>query len=375
MSDQEDFDQALTPSQEHSIAFVVILIFGAMYLFFMKGCQPIASSINEAFLTPPAVQMTNEKSRDRPLSNQKMAGDDRTQSNLDDVRENKAAALLAQQTVEEVAENPSSAQAIAASQILPGDNEFVQRDQASDVSKIKAEAASLAAAAEAQKRADKERFEAKQAALQAGKAALLIPAKPLETVSTSPQTTTSNAAQTSPSNTTPASQNATNTTATATTNQDRPFDLNAQLARVDFTLPDGRSIQIPKQGFESRFKQSILKGADGQPIVFDRVYFYPGSDLLNPESSNQILGVAGIMNTYKDISIKLRGHTDSTGQASNNLTLSFKRSLNLKKQLVGLGVDTNRIQVEGLGSSEPISDNGSEKGRNKNRRIDLTIIR
>jgi len=151
--------------------------------------------------------------------------------------------------------------------------------------------------------------------------------------------------------------------------------MSDELARVNFNLPDGRTIQIPEQGFESQFKRSILQDDAKQTLVLDRVSFLPGSDLLNPESSNQILGVAGILNTYKDIKIKLRGHTDSTGPSEDNLTLSFKRSLNLKKQLVGLGINTQRIQVEGLGASEPISDNSSEKGRNKNRRIDLTIIR
>lgn len=227
------------------------------------------------------------------------------------------------------------------------------------------EAANLAAATAAQKAADEKRFNAKQVELTTGTAELVIPPKPNATgialnperIKTTPNPVISQtiAAQKSP--------------------QARAFDISDELARVNFKLPDGRTIQIPKQGFESQFKQSILQDSLSQPIVFDRVYFYPGSDMLNPESSNQILGVASILNTYKDIKIKLRGHTDSTGPSDDNLTLSFKRSLNLKKQLVGLGINTQRIQVEGLGSSEPISDNGSEKGRNKNRRIDLTIIR
>ena len=55
--------------------------------------------------------------------------------------------------------------------------------QARDTAKIKAEAASLAAATAAQKLADEKRFQAKQAELKAGKAELVIPAKPTDTAS------------------------------------------------------------------------------------------------------------------------------------------------------------------------------------------------
>ena len=365
MSDQDDFDQDLTPSQEHTIAFAVILLFGAMYLFFMKGCQPIASSIGEAFGPPQTVQLSQEQNNAQRLNNRQSptgdsAADENQQASASDSDQSKnkqdgvAAESSKPESAQKIASVDPDAKAAADAEKLALDEKARADAQAIDAAKIKAEAASLAAATAAQKLADEKRFQAKQAELKAGKAELAIPAKPVDTATAQPQTEPEPKAQQ------PAAQ---------------PFDMDAELARVDFTLPDGRSIQIPQQGFEGNFKQSILQGGSDQPIVFDRITFFSGSDLLNPESSNQILGVAGIMNTYKDVNIKLRGHTDSSGPSEDNLTLSFKRSQNLKNQLVGLGIDEKRISVEGLGSSEPISDNSSEKGRNKNRRIDLTIIR
>ena len=376
MSDQEDFDQDLTPSQEHTIAFAVILFFGAMYLFFMKGCQPIASSIGQAFGPPQTAQVSPvPDSAVPPTGRQKLelAGDANKQQA--DASDNEhSLAREASTSAEAESDKAENAQQIASTDSeentsldqAAAEEKARAEAQARDAAKIKSEAASLAAATAAQKLADEKRFQAKQSELKAGEAELAIPAKPVETKE----------AQAKPEPE-PESQNET-ATSQVLTNEEvaaEPFNMQDELARTDFTLPDGRGIQIPKQGFESDFKRSILQGDSGQPIVFDRITFFPGSDLLNPESSNQILGVAGIMNTYKDVNIKLRGHTDSSGPAEENLTLSFKRSQNLKNQLVGLGIDEKRISVEGLGASEPISDNSSEKGRNKNRRIDLTIIR
>ena len=352
MSDQEDFDQEITPFQEHTIAFVVILIFGAMYLFFMKGCQPTASLITQT-INPQTAQVSPDQNQSQRLSNQGVIADVEQQ---DDSQRLANSAEVSDSTaeVEAATDNEPSTTQLQQATV---DDSAEAISEADNAERIKAEAANLAAATAAQKLADEKRFQQKQAELKAGTAELVIPKK-ASTQAVAKADTESSATE-SPAESEPA----------------KSLNMTDELARVNFTLPDGRGVQIPKNGFEDQFKRSILQENEVQTIVFDRVTFFSGSDLLNPESSNQILGVAAIMNTYKDIGIKLRGHTDSAGAAANNLTLSFKRSKNLRDQLVGLGIDTKRIQVEGLGSTEPVSDNSSEKGRNQNRRIDLTIIR
>ena len=372
MSDQEDFDRELTPSQEHTIAFAVILLFGAMYLFFMKGCQPIASSIGQAFGPHQTSQVITSQGHIGPLvaEHRALANEGTVERERLKTDGKVGAERQAQSDLGEDSPKPQAVVSSEAADVeISSPNAQARVDKARDADNIKAQAASLAAATAAQKLADEERLQAKQAVAKAKNGELAIPEKPLETTSAVPQQTAAAQAKSQVKKET--------VVQTPKEQQNKPFDKNAELARVDFVLPDGRSVQIPQQGFENSFKKSILegRGSNDEAIVFDRVYFYSGSDLLNPDSSNQILGVAGIMNTYKDIHVKLRGHTDSTGQAENNLTLSFNRSRNLKKQLVGLGIEANRIQVEGLGATEPVSDNQSEKGRNKNRRIDLTIIR
>jgi outer membrane protein OmpA-like peptidoglycan-associated protein len=365
MSDQDDFDQTLTPSQEYSIAFLVILLFGAMYWFFTQGSQP----------SPSMVVQSPEASQSSYLSSNYSQTSGNEEISLEENKPSLKSTVAEGDLDEDTSQNAKNKNNSDTASV-DNDSPSIEKDSSVeqdaqlqqtatvDSSKLKEEAAALAAATSAQQIADEARFNAKQLELKQGVAELAIPPKPND--ATQEKQPKLAAADILPKQ---AASSPAESTAT------KAFVMSDELARVDFKLPDGRTIQIPKQGFESQFKQSILQDDARQTLVFDRVSFFPGSDLLNPESSNQILGVAGILNTYKDIIIKLRGHTDSTGPSEENLTLSFKRSLNLKKQLVGLGINTQRIQVEGLGSSEPISDNGSEQGRNKNRRIDLTIIR
>ena len=140
-----------------------------------------------------------------------------------------------------------------------------------------------------------------------------------------------------------------------------------------FKLPDGKEITIAKDGFENNFKQAIIEGIIGKPIIFDRVYFDSGSSTLKQQSNEQISATAALLNTYKDINIAIRGHSDNKGSSQKNSLLSLLRSRSMKKALTDLDIDTKRIQIEGVGDQEPIATNKTKRGRRDNRRIDLII--
>jgi outer membrane protein OmpA-like peptidoglycan-associated protein len=69
--------------------------------------------------------------------------------------------------------------------------------------------------------------------------------------------------------------------------------------------------------------------------------------------------------------LSIIGHTDSTGEAEENLRLSYKRAEAVKTQLVKRGIAAELIRVEGKGDTKQIGDNATEKGRAMNRRIEL----
>jgi len=143
--------------------------------------------------------------------------------------------------------------------------------------------------------------------------------------------------------------------------------------RFSFSLANGKVVQIAPNSFEDKLRASILDGASDNALILDKVFFASGSSSLNRVSRNQIEGIAAILETYDNTKVLIRGHTDSTGDESLNMALSLNRSKQIKNQLVLLGINSERISVEGKGSQEPVADNATQAGRRENRRIDLLL--
>jgi outer membrane protein OmpA-like peptidoglycan-associated protein len=73
--------------------------------------------------------------------------------------------------------------------------------------------------------------------------------------------------------------------------------------------------------------------------------------------------------------ILLTGHTDDVGSDAANILLGEKRAETIKDYLVRKGVNPSNITVRSKGERSPIALNQSEEGRNKNRRVELQIIK
>ena len=72
--------------------------------------------------------------------------------------------------------------------------------------------------------------------------------------------------------------------------------------------------------------------------------------------------------------IEIQGHTDNTGNSSSNKILSEKRAKTVVSYLIDNGIQKNRLTFSGLGDSKPISDNSTEGGRKKNRRVEYVVV-
>jgi outer membrane protein OmpA-like peptidoglycan-associated protein len=83
--------------------------------------------------------------------------------------------------------------------------------------------------------------------------------------------------------------------------------------------------------------------------------------------------LATTMNQYNQNSITIAGHTDSRGDANYNQRLSRDRAYSVANYLTARGVSANRVKVVAYGESRPIADNGTDYGRQQNRRVELTI--
>lgn len=75
----------------------------------------------------------------------------------------------------------------------------------------------------------------------------------------------------------------------------------------------------------------------------------------------------------KGISLKLAGHTDYVGSDAANMILSKERAESVKTYLISQGSNPSRIEAVGYGETQPIANNKTDAGRQKNRRVEMTI--
>ena len=81
------------------------------------------------------------------------------------------------------------------------------------------------------------------------------------------------------------------------------------------------------------------------------------------------------MKSNPTLEIRIEGHTDNIGDELSLINLSEQRAATVRDYLVNHGIDSKRIQIIGLGASHPINENTTEKGREKNRRVEIKIIK
>lgn len=104
------------------------------------------------------------------------------------------------------------------------------------------------------------------------------------------------------------------------------------------------------------------------------IEFETGSSVIKQNSLSILDNISKILFDNPEIKISVNGHTDSKGNADKNNKLSKSRAESVKNYLVKSGIGNNRISAFGFGSSQPIADNNTLEGRQKNRRVEFKII-
>jgi outer membrane protein OmpA-like peptidoglycan-associated protein len=108
--------------------------------------------------------------------------------------------------------------------------------------------------------------------------------------------------------------------------------------------------------------------------AFASLEFATGKDVILPKSYASLDALAKLLIEHKeDWTLKLSGHTDNQGDAEKNMLLSEKRAKAVEKYLVKKGAFDEKIEVEWFGQTQPIADNATPKGRQKNRRVEMKI--
>jgi outer membrane protein OmpA-like peptidoglycan-associated protein len=103
------------------------------------------------------------------------------------------------------------------------------------------------------------------------------------------------------------------------------------------------------------------------------VLFDSGQSALRPEAREDLAKLSGIVLNYPSLLLRIEGHTDNSGSAETNQALSQQRANNVRDYLVRQGLDAGSLSAQGLGENNPVADNGTDEGRQKNRRIEIIV--
>lgn len=103
------------------------------------------------------------------------------------------------------------------------------------------------------------------------------------------------------------------------------------------------------------------------------ILFETSSYTVNPALNRDLAAVAANLNQYPNSRAEVVGHTDNTGSAAYNRTLSVRRAQSVADVLVANGVASSRLTVTGRGEDAPIASNLTPEGRAMNRRVEIII--
>lgn len=117
---------------------------------------------------------------------------------------------------------------------------------------------------------------------------------------------------------------------------------------------------------------ATVKSTDAT-IQKSRLYFpfRASNPRLSETAREYFTQVANWLNQSPKHSVVLTGHTDNIGEAKDNLELGLKRAIEIKNMMTTLGANPTQVDVASMGETQPIASNDTEKGRHKNRRVEL----
>lgn len=127
---------------------------------------------------------------------------------------------------------------------------------------------------------------------------------------------------------------------------------------------------------EARPKGRGLAEIKGDRIVLKQpVTFAEGTDTLTADSKKVLDDVATLLRGHPEVKrVRVEAHTDDQGDREALISLSTRQAQSVKSYVAGRGVDAERLSVAGYGPDKPLAPNVTDRGRRKNRRVELRIL-
>ena len=145
--------------------------------------------------------------------------------------------------------------------------------------------------------------------------------------------------------------------------------------KADKYLFHSENFDIPMGSADNLVNKVIeLKNiAIGSKIALRNIFFDTGKSTLRAESNAELDRLVKLMKDVPTLKIEISGHTDNTGSATLNETLSQSRAEAVVAYLTTKGIAANRMTAKGYGASKPIASNATDDGKQQNRRTEFEI--
>jgi outer membrane protein OmpA-like peptidoglycan-associated protein len=150
-------------------------------------------------------------------------------------------------------------------------------------------------------------------------------------------------------------------------------EIETLMKQKNEALQKSKNLELKTKQIELKNKKKMVINEIINTFKLSKVEFKTDSAILTDKSTSLLDKVATIMKKHKEYHYKIQGHTDSQGKEKHNLKLSEDRAKSVKNYLISKGVDETILSSKGFGSSKPIADNKTAKGRLANRRVVFEI--
>ncbi len=128
-----------------------------------------------------------------------------------------------------------------------------------------------------------------------------------------------------------------------------------------------KNVRIAEGGGANLIGQKFGEGK----YISHGIRFDVNKAVIKPESMGELGAIAKLMGEVTNSAYEIGGYTDSDGDDASNLKLSQARAEAVKKQLIAMGINADRLTAKGYGETKPIADNTTPEGKANNRRVEF----
>lgn len=155
-------------------------------------------------------------------------------------------------------------------------------------------------------------------------------------------------------------------------------DLSGKMSNqndIQPTTSKFQSLVVPPFRLNTQLSVNQAEQAIIDAALRNRIIEFESGSAILAASGVQILDeMAVVLNRVGGKKVRIIGHTDSSGNAEKNLSLSQQRANAVKDYLISKNIAAASLSTEGMGSNKPVADNATPEGRKKNRRIEFEVL-